>query len=65
MSDRATIPYAELQRVSLEPGGLPEVQALVERYGGWWNIPQEAWDEHDRRFKAMRARLNLLHKPKD
>jgi hypothetical protein len=42
---------------------LPDVQLLVERYGGWRNIPQEAWDEHDRRFKALRQRLNALHKP--
>jgi hypothetical protein len=41
----------------------PDVQVLVERYGGWWNIPRQAWDEHDRRFKALRERLNALHKP--
>jgi hypothetical protein len=46
-----------------ESEDFPEVQVLVERYGGWWNIPRQAWDEHDRRFKALRERLNALHKP--
>lgn len=34
----------------------PDLQALVERYGGYWDIPQSVWDRFQEEMRAWQQR---------
>jgi hypothetical protein len=42
----------------LEP---PDLQALVERFGGYNRIPDWGWAEYDAELAEAKARLRELH----
>jgi hypothetical protein len=50
-----------MKKIKPHHSAWPDLQAMVEKFGGYDRIPQEAWDEHDRCFKALRERLNREH----
>jgi hypothetical protein len=37
----------------------PDLQAMVERYGGWHAIPQRAWAEYDRAEARWQERRRI------
>ncbi len=40
----------------------PDLQKLVQRYGGYLNIPPEEWHMYDLRLRACNDYLAKLHK---